>query len=397
MVDYKSSPQVLEHLQKSLAWTIFDTKWIPGTSSFVAAGAYARGTGALHVYELGDQELTTVEEKEVRPASIKCCTLGASSLRDPHVATGDFEGKLEIYDLDTMKSTYTVKSAHGAIINCIDGIGGSLRGYGAPEICTGGRDGRVCVWDPRQKDVPVAVFEPKAQQDPGDDDLDKGKAPKPVRDCWTVGFGNSYNDEERCVVAGYDSGDVKIFDLKMNRVRWEGNVGNGVCGVEFDRKEIEMNKFVVACLESKFHVFDARTQHATKGFASAVQEYKTTPSFIAMQNAEEEAKKKEAESASATTVWGVKHLPQNRELMMLLGGDGALNLYKYHYPDQRRVKDDGGEDVGVAGTIELLSTKSMSSQPICSFDWSPDKQGLCCMGSFDQCIRVGFVTKLNKV
>ncbi len=94
---------------------------------------------------------------------------------------------------------------------------------------------------------------------------------------------NSYNDEERCVVAGYDSGDVKIFDLKMNKVRWEGNVGNGVCGVEFDRKEIEMNKFVVACLESKFHVFDARTQHSTKGFASAVQDYKTTPSFIAMQ------------------------------------------------------------------------------------------------------------------
>ena len=47
MVDYKSSPQVLEHLQKSLAWTVFDTKWIPGTSSFVAAGAYARGTFRL--------------------------------------------------------------------------------------------------------------------------------------------------------------------------------------------------------------------------------------------------------------------------------------------------------------------------------------------------------------
>ena len=43
MVDYKSSPQVLEHLEKSLAWTVFDTKWIPGTSSFVAVGAYARG------------------------------------------------------------------------------------------------------------------------------------------------------------------------------------------------------------------------------------------------------------------------------------------------------------------------------------------------------------------
>ena len=38
----------------------------------------------------------------------------------------------------------------------------------------------------------------------------------------------------RATTTGYDSGDVKIFDLKMNKVRWEGNVGNGVCGVEFD-------------------------------------------------------------------------------------------------------------------------------------------------------------------
>ncbi len=38
------------------------------------------------------------------------------------------------------------------------------------------------------------------------------------RDCWTVAFGNSYNDEERCVLAGYDNGDVKMFDLRMNKV-----------------------------------------------------------------------------------------------------------------------------------------------------------------------------------
>jgi len=32
-------------------------------------------------------------------------------------------------------------------------------------------------------------------------------------DCWTVKFGNAYNAEERCIAAGYDNGDVKIFDL----------------------------------------------------------------------------------------------------------------------------------------------------------------------------------------
>lgn len=41
-----------------------------------------------------------------------------------------------------------------------------------------------------------------------------------------------------------------------------------VCCVEFDRKDIDMNKLVATSLEGKFHVFDMRTQHPTKGFAS---------------------------------------------------------------------------------------------------------------------------------
>ena len=52
--------------------------------------------------------------------------------------------------------------------------------------------------------------------------------------------------------------------LRPLQVRWEANVKNGVCGVQFDRKDIEMNKFVVSCLESQFHAFDARTQHPKK-------------------------------------------------------------------------------------------------------------------------------------
>lgn len=82
---------------------------------------------------------------------------------------------------------------------------------------------------------------------------------------------------------------------------------------------------------------------------------------------------------------------------MVCGGNGTLYLYKYRYPSQRRVKDKEGADMGVAGTLEVLSYKNVSTQPVGSFDWSPDKEGLCVMGSFDQCLRVGIVTKLNKV
>ena len=48
-----------------------------------------------------------------------------------------------------------------------------------------------------------------------------------------------------------------------------------VCCVEFDRKDINMNKLVATSLEGTFHVFDMRTQHPTKGFASVSE--KVTP------------------------------------------------------------------------------------------------------------------------
>ena len=74
--------------------------------------------------------------------------------------------------------------------------------------------GSVKVWDQRQKDKPVAIMSPA-----------EGEM---KRDCWAVAFGNSYNDEERCIAAGYDNGDIKMFDLKMMSLKWETNVKNGV-------------------------------------------------------------------------------------------------------------------------------------------------------------------------
>ena len=53
--------------------------------------------------------------------------------------------------------------------------------------------------------------------------------------------------------------------------------------------------------------------------------------------------------------------------------------------------------MGVAGTVNLLQNVTLSSQPIASLDWSPDKQGLCVCSAFDQSVRVLIVTKLNRV
>lgn len=71
------------------------------------------------------------------------------------------------------------------------------------------------VWDARQKDDPVAIFTP----------YDRTQT---VRDCWSVCFGNSYNNIERIVAAGYDNGDIKMYDLRTMSVLWSKCVKNGV-------------------------------------------------------------------------------------------------------------------------------------------------------------------------
>jgi WD40 repeat protein len=350
--------QVVSLIEKPLNFSIFDAKWIPCSAKFVVLGCRTRGTGSLQIYELDGTDVTLVTETE-KSKGFKCGTFGASSLRERRLATGDFEGTLAIWDIeDTTLPVYSVK-AHKELINCVAGIGGQNIGCGAPELATCGRDGIVKIWDPRQREVPVAVMKPK-----------EGEA---HRDCWTVAFGNSHNNTDRVVCSGYDNGDVKMFDLRTMKLIWETNFSNGVCNIEFDRPDIPMNKLVATTLEGKVVVFDLRTQHSTKGFASLT------------------------ENAHNSTIWLVRHLPQNRDVFVTCGGAGSICLWKYEYPAQRFLTDSKGVKEGVMGSLTQLHKANLSTQPISGFDWSPDKLGLAVCTSFDQTIRVLITTNLNSI
>ena len=164
-----------------------------------------------------------------------------------------------------------------------------------------------------------------------------------------MSFGNSYNNEERNVGIGYDNGDVKLYDLRMDQLKWETNLKNGICSIEFDRKDIPMNKMVVTTLESKIHLFDLRTLHPELGYAGL------------------------SDVAHNSTIWGSKFLPQNRDIFISMGGNGAVNIYKYNYPTQRSVMDENNIPKGVVGSLSVLNTKDITTQPIVGFDWHPDK------------------------
>ena len=45
-------------------------------------------------------------------------------------------------------------------------------------------------------------------------------------------------------VLRYDNGDVKMWDLRNMSLYWDTNVGNGVCGLEYDRRDIKVGMVV---------------------------------------------------------------------------------------------------------------------------------------------------------
>ena len=77
---------------------------------------------------------------------------------------------MKILDLEKEKVFWEVQ-AHQRIVNSVDGAGSMGHGYGACEIVSGGRDGAVRLWDPRQQDSVISLDPVPADVTP---------------DCWTV-------------------------------------------------------------------------------------------------------------------------------------------------------------------------------------------------------------------
>ena len=76
--------------------------------------------------------------------------------------------------MEKEKKIYEVQ-AHKGMVNKIDSVGG-ITGKGPVEIVTGGSDGKVQLFDPRQSD-PVLTLKPKEDS-------------QSIPDCWAVALGN---------------------------------------------------------------------------------------------------------------------------------------------------------------------------------------------------------------
>ena len=334
MSDNSLVPKMKLILTKYIKYIPFDIHWLPYSTKLVSIGESFDSKGIIQIYNLNQGKLS-IESEYIQNYPSKCCTFGISSFSSRDLALGDFDGNLSVIDLERGEFNYEIKKAHKGIIQSIDGLG-IKNNQGPPEIVTGGKDGLVKLWDLRS-DKPCILLEPK--------DIKKN-----FPECWTVRFCDCGFNKK--VGIGYDNGDIKIYDLRMDKIFFGENLKKGVCNIEFDKKNIPINKMIVTTLDSKFYLYD---------FTNYFQNQKKLYDEV------------------NTTIWGAKFLPQKRDMFVSLGGDGNLNLYKYDKKDFLNNSND---------KLNMLSSNYICSRPIIGFDWHLIKNGLACLVSLDNSIKI---------
>lgn len=346
--------------EESSDMTLFDCRWVPCSTRFVVAGTHTNGHGILRVYNSDSNKLEQLVNIERKRHPFKCITFGATSLADRQPTTGDFDGNINVWDIENKRAVWSVKG-HSSIVNGIDGIGGKQTAcvQGTPKIVTGSRDGSVKVWDVRIKERPIACMKPM-----------EGVT---IHDCWSVAFGNS-SSQDQVVAAGFDNGDIKVFDLRNMSIYWETHVSTGVCSVSFDSSVELMSKLSATCLQGCVHLWDLKGLDKSESFSKFTEKIDN----------------------NNHTIWGGRFLYQNRNVFVTIDGSGAVKSWKYEDPKlSSETNNDNSKNV--PSYLEKLQECQISDQPISAFDWSPDMPGLAVSTSFDQKVRLLAFTNLDKL
>mmetsp|Transcript_7036 Transcript_7036/g.10344 ORF Transcript_7036/g.10344 Transcript_7036/m.10344 type:complete len:360 (-) Transcript_7036:6-1085(-) len=348
-------PRIIQYTSKSVNYSITKVTWIPKSARFASLGISSSNKGKFQIFSLKNNKIVTQHEANL-PHPLTCCTFDHCKLDNRQVALGDNDGWLWVYDLENLNKPLFKTNAHPN--QSLAAVAGCGRVHGAPELATAGFDGNVRVYDVRLPNQSVAFLDGS-----GDG-----------RQAWSVAFGDAYDATHRCVAAGYDNGDLKVFDLRMNAMLWEHNLKNGIVSLSYDRAESRQNKLLATCLEGRFSVIDMKTRYT--GDDDAYPEF---PSV---------SQKTEG------TVWDGAWLPQNDRLFVTCSAQGEASLWEYVYPSERSI---GDPPHGVAGQIKLVHKHNFTSQPLRSWSWNRDKAGLACASGFDQRVYVAVCSNLDQL
>ena len=186
------------------------------------------------------------------------------------------------------------------------------------------------LWDQRALDSPVIRMFPETGET--------------RRDCWTVAHSGL---ESRLVAAGFDNGDIKLFDVRAMKLVWETTVSRAVTNLTFTTSQAT-DWLVAGTNLGKVFKWDAAAPANT----------------IHCQ-------------LDKSTVWDTQSIGDGSVVVSCLGS-GGLSVCR-----------------STSDSIKQVCTHQVSEPPLNALSASRDKPGLIATASFDKFLRLFLYTGLK--
>eukprot|EP01133_Synstelium_polycarpum_P012137 gene12137-14200_t len=193
-----------------------------------------------------------------------------------HVAMGDFAGQLQVWDVDRLDvPLIKVANAHQGTINAIDC---SVDDQGDVRVASGGRDGKVSVWDSRVMAMAVCSFDHQVAE---------------KKDCWSLCIRGT------TLLSGYENGDLIAHDLRTNKIMATINLSASVSSVTCTDKG-DLSSILIGTGDSSAHTLSL-----------VDNQFKVTNQI----------------KDQSKLIWSAKYSPFNSNTYAFAGGDGTVALY----------------------------------------------------------------------